>query len=75
MIDSVFVTMVSHSSLNELWVKTNIKVVTLSEADTVRLTPIGNLVRGYQEFLVAPNETIVGLVKKIRSSNWGMVRR
>ncbi len=41
---------------------------------TVCLTPIGNLVFGYQEFLVAPSETIVGLVKKIRSPTWSMVR-
>jgi hypothetical protein len=34
---------------------------------TVRLTPIGNRVPGYQEFLVAPNETIVGLVKNKKS--------
>jgi hypothetical protein len=34
---------------------------------TVRLTPIGNPVPGYQEFLVAPSETIVGLVKKKKS--------
>ena len=34
---------------------------------TVRLTSIGNPVPGYQEFLVAHIETIVGLVKKIRS--------
>jgi hypothetical protein len=40
---------------------------------TVHLTPIGNPVPGYQEFLVAPIETIVELVKKIRSPNWGMV--
>ncbi len=33
-------------------------------AHTVRLTLIGNPVPGYQEFLVAPSETIVGLVKK-----------
>jgi hypothetical protein len=42
---------------------------------TVRLTPIGNPVPGYQEFLVAPNETVAGLVKKIRSPTWGMVRQ
>ena len=36
---------------------------------TVRLTPISNPVPGYQEFLVDFSETIVGLVKKIRSSN------
>ncbi len=42
---------------------------------TIRLTPIGNLVPGYQEFPVAPSETIVGLVKKIRSPTWGMARQ
>ncbi len=38
---------------------------------TVRLTPIGNLVPGYQEFLVALSETIVGLVKKNKKSFLG----
>jgi hypothetical protein len=42
---------------------------------TVLLTPIGNPVPGCQEFLVAPNETIVGLIKKIRSPTLGMVRQ
>jgi hypothetical protein len=30
---------------------------------------------GYQEFLVAPIETIVGLVKKRKRPTWGMVWR
>jgi hypothetical protein len=42
---------------------------------TVRLTSIGNPVPGCQEFLVAPNETIVGLVTKIRNPTKDMVRQ
>jgi hypothetical protein len=34
---------------------------------TIHLTPISNPVPGYQEFCVAPSETIVGLVKKKKS--------
>jgi hypothetical protein len=39
----------------------------LSEKCTVCLTPISNLVPGYQKFLVAPIKTIVGLVKNKKS--------
>jgi hypothetical protein len=42
-------------------------------SDAVPLTPIGNPVPGYQELFVAPNESLVGLVKNIRSPNGGMV--
>ncbi len=35
---------------------------------TVRLTPIGNPVPGYQEFLVPPSETIVG--RRMISPDW-----
>ncbi len=42
---------------------------------TVHLTPIGNPVPGYQDFFVPLSETIVGLVKKIRSPTWSMVRQ
>jgi hypothetical protein len=46
---------------------------TQTKRNTVRLTPIGNSVPGYQEFIVALIETIVGMVIKIRCLNWSMV--
>jgi hypothetical protein len=50
-------------------------ILGLNFGNTVRLTPIGNPVTGYQEILVAPNKLIVGLVKIIRSPIWGIVWR
>ncbi len=41
--------------------------------DTVRLTSTVHLVPGNQEFCLALGETIVELVKKIRSLIWGIV--
>jgi hypothetical protein len=41
------------------------------EVTTVGLTPIGNPVPGYQEFLVALSETMVELVKKNKKSYLG----
>ncbi len=40
---------------------------------TVHLTLVDNPVPGNQEFCLAPSETIVELVKKIRNFTWGIV--
>jgi hypothetical protein len=42
-------------------------------SSTVRLTSTAHPVPGNQEFCLAPSETIVELVKKIRSLTWGIV--
>jgi hypothetical protein len=41
-----------------------ISVFFLGVPHTVRLTSVGNLLPGYQEFQIAPNKTIVGQAEK-----------
>jgi hypothetical protein len=43
------------------------------ELGTVRLTSTGNPVPGNQDFCLAPNETMVEQVEKIRSLTQGIV--